>query len=482
MLALPRLVAGLGDEQGARARGQHVGISEIGVEAAMRLGDAAEATYFLESGRAGSLLEALGGRAALRGAVVPEDLRRAEADARKAEGDAFVAYDRARAQGDLSAVRAAHEAVVRAQGRVLDAAERSEREAKAQARLQYPVAMPVEGIQGLLAPGDVLVTYGLFEKTSMAIVTTRQAARIVPLGETARIVSACAALADADASSDWVAPLSQLRSLLIEPLALGNDTRRLLVSADGSLFRVPFAALVDAVAVGYVPSGTAYGVLQEDRAKRGEGVLALGDPDRMGKPGSAGDGSARFARLSGAGAEARAVGDLVLLGADATEGGLAAALATRPRWRAVHFATYVVIDEARPRLTSAVLAGDAKDDGFLRAFEVSRSSTDADLVVLSACDSARGTVYPGEGLFCLPRAFLCSGVPRVIGSLWKVDDEATKALMVEFYRLWNPKEGKPGLPTAEALRKAQEFVRDDPKHPRWKHPYYWAAWVQWGLP
>ena len=51
--------------------------------------------------------------------------------------------------------------------------------------------------------------------------------------------------------------------------------------------------------------------------------------------------------------------------------------------------------------------------------------------------------------------------------------------MVKFYELWNPKDGKPGLPTAEALRRAQAFVRSQEK---WRHPYFWAAWVLWGLP
>ena len=71
-----------------------------------------------------------------------------------------------------------------------------------------------------------------------------------------------------------------------------------------------------------------------------------------------------------------------------------------------------------------------------------------------------------------------AGAPRVIVSLWKVDDAATKALMVKFYELWNPKDGSKGLPTATALRKAQAFVRS---HVKWEHPYYWAAWQLWGL-
>ena len=100
------------------------------------------------------------------------------------------------------------------------------------------------------------------------------------------------------------------------------------------------------------------------------------------------------------------------------------------------------------------------------------------LVVLSACETGRGRVVKGEGIVGLTRAFMMAGAPRVLCSLWKVDDEATKALMVKFYELWNQEEGK-GLPAATALKQAQEFVRS---HERWKHPFYWAAWVLWGLP
>ena len=64
-------------------------------------------------------------------------------------------------------------------------------------------------------------------------------------------------------------------------------------------------------------------------------------------------------------------------------------------------------------------------------------------------------------------------------SLWKVDDEATRALMVKFYELWNPKDGSKGLGAATALKQAQAFVASQDK---WKHPRYWAAWVLWGLP
>jgi CHAT domain-containing protein len=111
--------------------------------------------------------------------------------------------------------------------------------------------------------------------------------------------------------------------------------------------------------------------------------------------------------------------------------------------------------------------------------EAFRATFPADLVVLSACETGRGKVAKGEGPVGLVRSFLVAGAPRVVCSLWRVDSDATYALMVKFYALWNPKSGSPALGAAEALRQAQAFVRAQPK---WKHPYYWAAWVLWGLP
>jgi len=108
----------------------------------------------------------------------------------------------------------------------------------------------------------------------------------------------------------------------------------------------------------------------------------------------------------------------------------------------------------------------------LTAFEVLRLPGSADLVVLSACETGRGGILRGEGLLGLARAFLQSGAPRVIASLWEVDDEATQFLMRTFYARWQS-----GVGTAAALREAQAAVRADP---RWHHPRFWAAWVLWG--
>jgi CHAT domain-containing protein len=97
----------------------------------------------------------------------------------------------------------------------------------------------------------------------------------------------------------------------------------------------------------------------------------------------------------------------------------------------------------------------------------------ADLVVLSACESVRGKVVRGEGLRGLVQSFAFAGAPRVIASLWRVEDVATAALMKEFYAAW-----RSGMGAAASLKEAQARVREQEST---KHPRHWAAWVLWGV-
>ena len=276
---------------------------------------------------------------------------------------------------------------------------------------------------------------------------------------------------------------------VVEPLGL-KESQRLLVSPDGALSRVAFALLCPGRDVVYVPSGTTYRLLSRERTPRGEGVLALGDADHGVGAGAKGLLSSGYSlrRLPETRKEANRVGDVVLLGKEASEGGLKRALAKRGRWRAVHFACHGLVDPERPLFSSLALTPDAGNDGLLTTLDVFRLRVPADLAVLSACDTAKGKVYRAEGVVGFTRAFMYAGAPRVIVSLWKVDDEATRALMVKFYELWSASakatadksaKATARLPTATALKKAQEFVRS---HKKWEHPYYWAAWQLWGLP
>ncbi len=121
------------------------------------------------------------------------------------------------------------------------------------------------------------------------------------------------------------------------------------------------------------------------------------------------------------------------------------------RYRFVHFATHGFVNPRHPELSGLVLSlfdeQGREQDGFLRLYEVYNLHLRADLVVLSACQTALGKQMRGEGLLGLTRGFMYAGAPRVVSSLWSTQDEATAELMARFYRAML----RDGLATAAAL-------------------------------
>ena len=147
------------------------------------------------------------------------------------------------------------------------------------------------------------------------------------------------------------------------------------------------------------------------------------------------------------------------------------------KYRIVHFATHGLLNSEHPELSGIVLSlfdeRGKPQDGFLRLHDIYNLKLPAELVVLSACSTALGKEVKGEGLIGLTRGFMYAGAPRVVASLWKVDDEATSEFMKLFYQQMLRK----GKSPAAALRDAQREFR---QMRRWDSPYYWAAFVMQG--
>jgi CHAT domain-containing protein/Tfp pilus assembly protein PilF len=147
-------------------------------------------------------------------------------------------------------------------------------------------------------------------------------------------------------------------------------------------------------------------------------------------------------------------------------------------YRIVHFATHGLLNNVHPELSGIVLslvdeAGQSQD-GFLRLQDIYNLKLPAELVVLSACQTGLGKEIKGEGLIGLARGFMYAGAPRIVASLWKVDDLATSELMKRFYQgMLGPERLRP----AGALRQAQLSIW---KQKQWREPYYWAAFVLQG--
>jgi CHAT domain-containing protein/tetratricopeptide (TPR) repeat protein len=147
-------------------------------------------------------------------------------------------------------------------------------------------------------------------------------------------------------------------------------------------------------------------------------------------------------------------------------------------FRIVHFATHGILNDQHPELSGIVLSlvneqGEPQN-GFLQLRDVYNLSLPAKLVVLSACRTALGKQVRGEGLIGLTRGFMFAGASRVVASLWKVDDAATAELMKRFYVHMLKDNTRP----AAALRQAQLELMNS--GPRWKQPYYWAAFTLQG--
>jgi CHAT domain-containing protein/tetratricopeptide (TPR) repeat protein len=146
------------------------------------------------------------------------------------------------------------------------------------------------------------------------------------------------------------------------------------------------------------------------------------------------------------------------------------------QYRTVVFATHGLLNTEYPELSGIALSmvneKGEKLDGFLRLADVYDMRLNAELVVLAACETALGKEAKGEGLLGLSRGFFYAGSSRVVASLWKVDEDATVALLQEFHRGVSR-----GKPFPFALRDAQLYVS---RQPRWRNPYFWAGFILQG--
>ena len=254
--------------------------------------------------------------------------------------------------------------------------------------------------------------------------------------------------------------------------------RELVIVPDGPTALIPFAALpydsldtplAARMALRFTPSLVlAARVPVREAVRPGSSSVVVGNP--LMPMVAAAKGPVQLNPLPGAAEEgelvAAALGAQFLTGTQATEKVVRAALATTT---IVHLAThgYAYASEHRVRDSFIALAPGDGEDGLLTMGELidEVDAIAADLVVLSACQTALGTTTRSEGTVGLQRAFLAKGARSLLVSLWSVDDAVTKTLMVRFYQHWLG-----GKTKADALLEAQADVRRT--HP---NPRYWAA-------
>ncbi|MEK7833783.1 MAG: CHAT domain-containing protein, partial [Acidobacteriota bacterium] len=285
----------------------------------------------------------------------------------------------------------------------------------------------------------------------------------------------------------------RLYELLLKPAAaqLAGKTR-LVIVPDAALWELPFQALIagdnryliETASVSYAPSLTALREIQAQRKQRSTslgGLLAFGNPAFNAEAVERAIIAKRDEKLSPlpeAEAEVRALAQLhgstsrVFIGAEASEARLKSEAATAG---ILHFATHGILNDASPLYSHlALAAGDKTEDGLLEAWELLKMNLNADLAVLSACETARGKIGAGEGVIGLSWAMFVAGVPATVVSQWKVESSTTRDLMVGFHRNLKGAGNKPGATKSEALRQSALSLL---KKPATNHPFYWAGFV-----
>jgi CHAT domain-containing protein len=142
----------------------------------------------------------------------------------------------------------------------------------------------------------------------------------------------------------------------------------------------------------------------------------------------------------------------------------------------LHLAMHSSADDENPLLTKLVFTAnnDTAEDGFLNTYEIYNLKLNADLTVLSACNTGNGKMMRGEGIMSMARAFIYAGCPAIIMTLWPAGDDSGSELMQSFYKYL-----KKGKMKDEALRLAKlDYLQN--ADPISQHPYYWTSYVAVG--
>jgi CHAT domain-containing protein/Tfp pilus assembly protein PilF len=334
----------------------------------------------------------------------------------------------------------------------------------------------------------------------------------------------------ADALELW----AQVGRMVLDPLsAATRGVNTIFISPDGELNRVPFAALpapgssqllAEAIQLRLLTTGRELLDLQNAPKTNTSQALVVANPTFDRTPVSvqsprlaissqqrSGDlGSMRWAALPGTAIEGTAIAQLTGGRLLAGEQARAATIQQQQAPRLLHLATHAYFQPDLPEAerkadqpqrsntqgpaalggenpllrSGIVFAGanqpdsDPADDGYLTALEVARLNwKGTELVVISACESGKGDIQAGEGVYGLKRAIAVAGARSSLLSLWKVDDRATAAFMESFYNKL-----KAGADRADALAATQREFRQS-SNATWSHPYVWAAFQlsgDWG--
>jgi CHAT domain-containing protein len=349
-------------------------------------------------------------------------------------------------------------------------------------------------VEGTVSPSTSILEYVVASPHSYCLVISHVGTRIVPLASSERINKLVVTYLKAVRAKQAAREEGrQLYDILLRPVAGFADKETLVIVPDGPLHLVPFEGLVDdsgryvveTHTVIYEPSATGFYLLAQDRRRShtfAHDFLGVGgipyDPTELKQASlTRGYDADALSNLPASKDEVLAAeaaihepSDTLLLGSEATES--AFKRAGLAQYRLIHLAVHGFASNEDPDNSALVLLSDpaAGEDGFLQASEIVQLRLNADLVVLSACDTAVGLLEGQEGVAALSRAFLLAGAKAVVSTLWSINDEYSLVVMRHFYEHLAAHE-----PTAEALTHAKRDMLKE--FAPAVAPYDWAGFI-----
>lgn len=279
----------------------------------------------------------------------------------------------------------------------------------------------------------------------------------------------------ADRNTNFHAASKELFKLLIAPaIGMLKQKTSLIIVPDAELWNLPFQALeislnhflLEDFEVSYVPSITVLREMSNHHTTiNTPSLLAIGNP------------RTQVTVLPESEVEVKKLAMLydnsrtkVYVGKDATESRFKAEAGS---YSILHLATHGIVDNNSPMYSKLVFSQtneNPDEDGFLEAWEILNLNLNADLVILSACDTAQGRIGPGEGMIGLAWTLFVAGASTTVVSQWEVDSTSTTELMIDLHRNLQLQH----LSKQEALRQAElKLLKTKSYH----HPFYWAGFV-----
>jgi CHAT domain-containing protein len=358
-------------------------------------------------------------------------------------------------------------------------------------------SIDIDKFQSALSPAVAVIMYHLTGGHAGAWVITKESLQWMDLGDSenvkAQILHYRTALLSEESGSDarLKTTATEAFDVLLGPLSSAIEGKtHLVIIPDASAFLIPFEALVISkgpdtgkyvierysvsyhMSLGHLAQSTDTPIHPAGSERT---VLLVGNPTFPQQVFSAtAQERIELVPLAGAQREIERIRDVlgtinvtVYMGDDARKERFQEQLR---HTTVAHFATHGVLNERYPWASYIALAG---ENGNLLLDELPRTPITADLVVLSACETGRGRILAGEGVWGFQSQFLAAGAKNVVGTLWRVEDDSTAGFMEEFYREIGPK--LTGYAHALQLAKLKLLHSD-----KWHHPYYWAPFVLYG--